>query len=270
MWRLRLIRELPRLALYVLAGWGLLASARYAIAPPRQATPHLPVPERLDRPAEAFAVLFARRYLTWNAARPQAYEESLAPFLGEGSSEAAGVGLPQSGSEETQWAEVVQERRGASGARVYTVACQTDTAGLVYVSVSVSRDASGALELDGNPALVGAPIAAPARDIAEGFQDVAEPALQTVVTRALRNFLAGSASNLAADIAAGAQIALPGIPLTLEALDWLKWLPGGGSVYALVQAVDHRGARYALEYELDVAQLDGRWEISAIQTNPDN
>ena len=29
-------------------------------------------------------------------------------------------------------------------------------------------------------------------------------------------------------------------------------------------------ARYTLDYELDVSQLGGRWEISAIQTDPDS
>jgi hypothetical protein len=36
-----------------------------------------------------------------------------------------------------------------------------------------------------------------------------------------------------------------------------------------VQAQDARGARYTLAYELDVARVQGRWEVSAIQTNPD-
>ena len=34
-------------------------------------------------------------------------------------------------------------------------------------------------------------------------------------------------------------------------------------------AQDARGARYTLAYELDVAEVAGRWEVAAIQMDPD-
>ena len=49
----------------------------------------------------------------------------------------------------------------------------------------------------------------------------------------------------------------------------LDWAPGAGAVLAVVQAQDARGARYTLAYELDVARVQGRWEVSAIQMDPD-
>jgi hypothetical protein len=268
LWRIRLARELPRYTLYGVAIWGLLASARYAIAPPRPVNRAAPRAQAPDRAAEGFAALFARRYLTWNAGRPEAYEGALAPFAGERLGEAAGVQLPARGSQEVQWVEVVQERIGAVGQRVYTLACQTDPAGLLYLSVGVMRTPAGALALAGYPAFVGAPVAANAEDLAERLADVQDPALRAVIERALRNYLAGSASELAADLSESAQVALPGLPLTLDAVQQLKWLAGGGSVFAVVQAADRRGARYTLTYELDVVEVGGRWEVSAIQTNP--
>ena len=39
----------------------------------------------------------------------------------------------------------------------------------------------------------------------------------------------------------------------------------GANLSAVVQAHDARGVRYTLGYELDVADVEGRWEISAIQ-----
>ena len=39
---------------------------------------------------------------------------------------------------------------------------------------------------------------------------------------------------------------------------------GGG-----VEAHDGRGVHYTLAYELDVGRAQGRWEISAVQTDPD-
>jgi Conjugative transposon protein TcpC len=267
-WRIRLGRELPRYALYALSLWGVLASARYAIAPPRPVIRPAPHAEVADRAAEAFASLFARRYLTWNATQPQAYEESLASFLGAGAGEQAGVQLPPSGSEEAQWVQVVQERRGALGQRVYTLACQTNTAGLLYLTVGVLRKPSGALALAGYPAFVGAPASSTAENVLEGFPNVEDGALAVVAERALRNYLDDSPSELAADLTESAQVSLPGLPLTLDALEQLKWLPGGGSLFAVAQASDRRGARYTLTYELDVVEVAGRWEISAIQMNP--
>jgi len=57
--------------------------------------------------------------------------------------------------------------------------------------------------------------------------------------------------------------------LSLESLQRLDWSPGGGSVIAVVQAQDPRGAQYTLGYELDVSREQGRWEISAVQMDPD-
>lgn len=268
-WRLRLARELPRYALYGLALWGMLASARFAIAPPRPPRVAVAGPTQPDPAAAGFAVLFARRYLTWSAARPQAYAEALAPFAGAGVAERAGVDLPGTGGQEAQWAEVVQERPGPAGERVYTVACETAPAGLLYLSVSVLRTGAGALALAGYPAFVGAPAQSGGADPAEAFQDVEAPGLRTVVERALRNYLAGSASDLAADLAPAAAVSLPAPAMALRGLERLKWIPGGGSVLAVVQAADARGVLYTLQYQLDVQQAGGRWEISAIQAEPE-
>jgi hypothetical protein len=267
-WRIRLMRELPRYVLYAVSLWGVLASARYAIAPPRPVAAPARRVEAPDRGAEAFASLFARRYLSWNASAPQAYQESLGPFVGVGIAEQAGMQLPASGAEETQWVQVVQERRGPLGERVFTMACQTDSAGLLYLAVGVVRKSSGALALAGYPAIVGAPASNGAENVVEGFRDVDEPPLAEVVERALRNYLGDAGSELAADLTESARVSLPGLQLTLDALEQLKWLPGGGSVFAVLQASDRRGTRYTLAYELDVARIGARWEVAAIQTNP--
>jgi hypothetical protein len=85
----------------------------------------------------------------------------------------------------------------------------------------------------------------------------------------LRNYLARSESELAADLAAGAQVSLPGAALELQSLDSVDWSPDRRSVLVVVRARDERGAQYTLGYELDVRSTAGRWEVSAIQMNPD-
>jgi hypothetical protein len=271
LWRIRLARELPRMLLLGASFAGLLASARFAIAPPQPAASARadPAPAPQDLAAEGFAQLFARRYLTWEANNPEAHQRALAPFVGTGMEPDAGQQPPSSGEEQVQWTEVVQERTAAPGQHVYTVAVQTDTAGLVYLTVSVQRSADGALQLVGYPAFVGAPASGPA-SADDDLREVADPALQTVVERGLRNYLAGSGADLAADLTSTARISLPAAPLNLEAVQHLDWSAEGGDVVsAIVQAQDAHGARYTLAYDIDVALLAGRWEIAAIQMDPD-
>jgi hypothetical protein len=270
LWRMRVARELPRYLVCALSVAGLAASARFAIAPPRPAaaTALARTPPPPDRAAEGYASLFARRYLTWNAGEPQANQQALAAFVGPGMEANAGLQLPRSGEQRVEWVEVVQEREPEHGEHVYTLAAQTDTAGLLYLTVTVLRRSDGSLALAGYPAFVGAPASGPAR-APTGLREVGDSTLTIVVERALRNYLSASSSELAADLTGGARVSLPAMALSLESLQRLDWSPGGGSVVAVVQAQDRRGAQYALGYELDVAREQGRWEISAVQVDPD-
>jgi len=269
LWRIRLAGELPRYLLCAMSIAGLVASARYAIAPPDTAAhpPSRPAQETRDPTAEGYAVLFARRYLTWNAAEPQDNASALAAFAGGGLEQDAGLQLPASGQQRVEWAEVVQERAVLHGEHVYTVAAQTDTAGLLYLTVTVARRADGSLALGGYPAFVGAPAAGPAQ-VSEQQREVVDPGLATVVERALRNYLADSATELAADLTGGALVSLPAAALSLDSVKRLDWLGGAPSVLAVVQAHDARGVRYTLAYELDVARQQTRWEVSAVQMDP--
>jgi len=271
LWRIRLTRELPRRLLLGASVAGLLASARFAIAPPQPVTlarEHRIAPAQ-DLAAEGFAQLFARSYLTWEADDPEAHQRSLASFVGVGMEPGAGLQPPPAGEEQVQWTEVVQERTIAAGEHMYTVAAQTDTSGLMYLAVCVARAHDGVLQLAGYPALVGAPASSPASASGK-LREVSEPTLRTVVERALRNYLADASSELAADLTSGARVSLPMQALSLEAVQRLDWSPeGGGAVSAIVRAQDGRGVSYTLAYELDVALIAGRWEVAAIQMDPD-
>jgi hypothetical protein len=261
---------LPRYLLQALAVMGLLASARFALAPPRPvlARSSTSGSAASDRAAEGFATLFARAYLDWDSRDPEAHRLALAPFVGSWMEGEAGLQQPEDGEQQVQWTQVVQVRPIVSG-ELYTVAAQTDTAGLLYLSVGVVREADGALALAGYPAFVGAPTSTTAAAPAH-LREVEEPALATVVTRALRNYLARAESELAADLAAGARVSLPEQRLMLQSLDSLDWSASQRSVLATLRARDERGAQYTLAYELGVRLSAGRWEISAIQTNPDS
>ena len=269
LWRLRITQELPRYLLYAACAAGLLASARFAIAPPRpRLPPAIAASPPPDLAAEGYASLFARRYLTWDAARPQSSQRELSSFLGPGSDSDGGLRLPAAGEQRVEWAEVVQGRELTRGEDVYTVAAQTDTAGLLHLTVRVVRRADGSVAIDGYPAFVGAPASGPAQ-LQTGQAEVGDPQLAIVVERALRNYLAQSPSELAADLASGARVSLPELALSLESVLHLAWSPDRRSVRALVAARDTRGVQYTLDYELDVTVAGGRWEVGAIQMNPD-
>jgi hypothetical protein len=270
LWKIRLTREGPRYLLCAASVAGLAASVRFAVAPPRPATVAVArsAPASRDPGAEGYAALFARRYLTWNAAEPQSSARSLQPFLGPGIEPDAGLEFPPSGQQRVEWVEVVQEREPLPGDHVYTVAAQTSAIGLVYLTVGVVRTPAGALALAGYPAFVGAPAAEPAQS-GPRLREVSDAALATVVQRALRNYLAGSTSELAADLTSEARVSLPSQALELESMQRLDWTSAGSSVMAVVQAQDERGVQYTLAYEMDVAYEQGRWEVSAVQTDPD-
>jgi hypothetical protein len=276
LWRIRVAREWPRYLLSVVAVVGLAASARFAIDPPRPVIPKTaPAPAPPDLAAEGFASQFARSYLTWNAAEPQAHERALAAYAGSGIEPGAGLQPPSSGEQRVEWTEVVQERElesvSARPEYVYTVAAQTNDAGLQYLTVPVLRTASGSLALGGYPAFVGAPASGPAQAQAQThLREVGEPALVTVVDRVMHNYLSASGSELAADLTGEARVSLPAQALSLESVQRLDWASEPGTVLAVVQAQDARGARYTLAYELDIARVQGRWEVSAIQMNPDS
>lgn len=268
MWRIRSVRESPRYLLYLTCFVGLVATARFAIAPP-QAREHVVDLSNANDPdlgAQGFASLFARRYLSWNASEAQGHGLEI-PELGGRGAEAADVRLPASGAQRVLWTEVVQRRSAAPGVRVYTIAVETDTDGLLYLTVPVARLADGRLALAGYPAFVGPPTAAPAQ-FDSASHEVGDQALTLVVSRALRNYLAGSPDELAADLTSRARVSLPTQPLVLESVERTTWASDGQSVLALVRASDRRGVQYTLGYEVDVSKSQGRWEVSAVQMDP--
>jgi hypothetical protein len=267
--RIRVSAALTRSVLYATAIAGLAASARFAIAPPHPPAAPPPAIEHRDLAAEGFASQLARSYLAFDGDRPDAHRAQLAPFVGDQLDPDLGLRAPPGRVQRVRWTQIVQSRTGADGSAVYTVAAQTDRAGLLYISVDVTRGRDHALRLDGYPALVGAPLSAPAAGVVEGSQrEVADGALRATCQRALRNYLARAGDNLDADLTSGAAVALPGLSLSLHRLTALQWAPDGASVLASVEASDGDGVSYALRYELDVRHVEERWEIAAIQTDP--
>jgi Conjugative transposon protein TcpC len=268
LWRIRLLQDLPRWLLRAAAAAGLIASARFAIAPPRpqlSARPDAGV-RPLDPEAEGFASLFARAYLTWQQGDPEARRKALEALGGSGLALEAGAQPPPQGSQQVLFEQVVQEREPQADLHVYSIAVETEPQGLLYLTVPVLHRPGGDLSIAGYPAFVGPPISAPAQPLLQSGAEVQEVALRTVVERALRNYLAPAPSDLAADLAPGARVSPPPQGLALESLQSLSWaLAASNVVVAQVAVTGPAGARYTLAYELQVRDVAGRWEVAAIQ-----
>ena len=203
---IRLRAALPRAAAVLVVALLSAAGLRAAIAPAgttivsrRAQAP------RVDPGAEVFAETFARAYLTWTDGSQTQREAALRPYLSPSLDEDAGVhpGATQSVS----WTAAVDE--AADGPQtMMTVVAQT-TSGLIYLSVPVARDHRGLLFVADYPAIIGPPASTADASLPQRAE-VADPSLQTVVARAVRNYLAGNQQNLLADLTPRALVSLPG------------------------------------------------------------
>jgi hypothetical protein len=253
-----------RWVLYAVALCGILATARNAVAPPRQRLV-VEVGSRAPDPgAQWFALRFVRAYLTWSSDL-SGHEQALAPFLGSAGDRDAGL-TPVAGSTgQVRWLAIAGEREGAGGVRDYTVAADTGDGTVRYVEVAVLRRADGSETLAHYPAFVGGPAPAPASGLDGGaLPIVTDRAVVAVLDRALRNYVGSSDQNLAADLAPGAVVAPIAPGLSLRAIQRLVVEPSG-AVLATVIAADAGGDAFTLAYEVSVTELAGRWEIARIE-----
>ena len=177
----------PRyLALGVLALL-LLLGLRSLFFSPAASAP-APAAATADAPSRAFALQFARAYLTFDVDRPAARSRALAPFLSDAVDAEAGF-FAGDGRQEVVWAEVASDQPALTDGRAITIAAAISTQPLpVYLTVTVAHERGGPLSLVGYPAFVGAP--AISRDAPSVSRSTVEDEqLTAVVARALRNYL---------------------------------------------------------------------------------
>jgi hypothetical protein len=262
----RLRAAAPRYVAIAVLAVLLLLGLRALLWPPH---PHSePPPTQADLPSRSFALQFARAYLTYDANRPAQRLRALAAFVPANLDRAAGV-FPQSGRQRVLWAEIASDQPALTGGWVLTGAAGVSTPAVrVYLAVPVRHPATRPVSLAGYPSFVGAPLV-DTESRAQSYEEVSTDAISEVVTRVLRNYLAGSTANLRADLTDDAVVTLPTVSLRLERLDQLVWLGGAGSgaVLATVTANDTNGVSYTLTYEVGVVQGE-RPYVSFIEVIP--
>jgi hypothetical protein len=259
--RLRWLGRAPRVAVTLTAAVLCAAGLRTVLV---HGAP-TPAPARASRapgdlPPEAFAQAFARAYLTWDAARPAAYDTAVRCFA-PGLVDEQAVTLPDHGHQSVVWSTVAADdptRRG----RLITVAALTNY-GTVRLAVIVGRRDRG-LYVASAPAVIGGAggVSAPAVPDQDPVEDAA---LGAVVGRALSNYLAGRRDALTADLAPGSVVAVPDEPLRLAGTEQLTWAARGREVDVTVRAVPSAGGELTLAYAVGVVRVAGRWFVRWIE-----
>jgi len=266
---LRTERWLARTPKIVLIATAVVLSAAgvRSIAADADQQPPAPVraAPRVDLGAAGFAETFARAYLSWDSSSPERRDRLLAALSAEALDAGAGLQPPEGQTQTvTSVSAVHQERRADT--LIVTVAADVE-AQTVYLAVPVARDAQGLLYVPAPPAIVGPPVAPRAKRSPEE-ELVEHPDLVEVATRAVRNYLRRERTNLIADLADDAVVALPVAPLEVERVDGVTWVRRPDLVAVLVDVRSGDGVRMTLRYELEVVSAASRWLVRSIGTNP--
>lgn len=263
-WRAGYNRHLATVVLLVLCALGVWRTAN----PPARVVVRERASDRLDLPAAAYAERFARAFLSFSSTDPLTRERALAEFDGRSAGATSeGYLAGGRGTRRVTQTQVVQAVAVPQGER-YVVGADTVPDGRMYLAVTVARDPGGALRVVGFPALVGAPLQGSAAPDPGGLE-VDDDAVSAVVTRALRNYLAGRVGDLPADLTPEAVISVPAQTLRLLRVSELRWEQGvPDSVLATVEAADEHGSQLTLTYELALSRASSRWFVAGIHTNP--
>lgn len=240
-----------------------LAGLRAVLAAPREIVASGRAQPAHDLAAEGFAEAFARAYLTWDASRPQVHEQQVSAFTSDALERGAGLQAPARGAQTVTWTAAIRDEPRPRGLRLITVAAETSKSPY-YVSVAVQRDRRGSMAISRYPALVGAP------PVASNLGSLDEPPvenaqLESVVRRALANYLGRQATNLRADLDPRAVVALPPTALRVGSIDTPAWV-APDRVIAEVRA-EQGGATWMLSYELGVVKRE-RWYVRSIEADP--
>lgn len=253
-WRARSPRATFMVVCAVLSLLGLrsLTAARPAAS--------VAAPARVIAAPDGFAEGFARAYLT----SPGSEQQRDAALKVYGYAADSDPGGPV--TRRSLWTAAVADQAGSRGDRVVTVLAD-DGRNRWYLAVTVATDRAGRRYVPVAPALVGAP-AVPPRPVSPAELEVDDPSLRQVVSRMVRHYLAGDASDLAADLAPRAAVTLPPAASRAVEVGLVTWVSRPTRVAVAVTIAGLGGTQLALRYELQVVRVGGRWLVRSVQVNP--
>lgn len=257
------LRAVGRVALWALVGLLLLRGVSGVLTEPRQDGSPADRSSATDPATAAFAVRFARAYLT--DASPQA----LAPYL------APGTSAPASGGTGTvaqvEQAEVAAVRDLGDRQAIVTVACELDDARTLYLAVPIVREDAAEVAALGVPAVVAGPAGVGAS--VEPPRPVAGPDAEAI-TGLVRRFLpvyltATSPDDLSYLLAPDAAVTPPGGGFELVAVASVKQIGSGEGARRTVVATARvrdvaSGAVVPFAYRLGLVRQD-RWYVERVE-----
>jgi hypothetical protein len=229
-----------------------------------------------DGEARAFAIAFARSYLTVDPGRDERGAQRLSPFFSASlSDQATPVVSPRSPGAEVADATVAREVSLGESRALITVATFMRDGRTRYLTVPVARDEHGGLVVYDLPALSAPPAAG--AFTAPTVTQLSGPdgeAVADLAGRFLRAYLQGEdESALAYFLAAGVHVAPQDAGLVVEAIEEVGRLGaartrGTQQIAATVRVRERSsGATFRLRYRLTVKAGD-RWQITSVAGGP--
>lgn len=261
------------LGLLLLRGVGDVLSAR-----PAQSKPQ-PAPSASaawpDDEARAFAVGFARAYLSFSPDDPDGYARAVQRFAAGELRGSIVAQLPEHGDgQAVEDAVVARVARLSSTRALVTVAASVSADKVVstrFLTVPVARDGRGGLVVDDLPSFSPPPAAGGAERVErDPLSGSGAGEIQDVLEKFFADFLAGRSGDLEYMLAPGARVGAVAQPYALLGVDSVTDDgPVTGSsrwVIATLRARDEQtGATYSLGYRVRLVRTD-RWLVSAINT----
>lgn len=259
-----LLRGIGRVALWVTVALLLVRGIGAVLANPAResSTPRAEIGG--EGAADAFAVRFARTYLT------DPSPSALVPYLAGGTSVPAGSPPLGAGSEVAQ-AEVAGTQNLGGGRAILTVACELRDARTLYLAVPIARSGAGEVAALGAPSIVAAPaVAGVGAQRPQPLAGSGAAAIASLVGRFLPAYLSStSPAALSYLLAPGATVTPLGGELSLLAISNLSQIGSGeGPRRTVIASASVRdtasGVTYRLAYRLSVVR-QGRWYLAAVQ-----
>jgi len=260
------------LGLIFLRGLGAVAASPHK--PTAPTTPGATAARGVSGDAQAFAVRFAREYLTWRPGDTARHDRAVGSFFSSDVRDRAATGLPRRGpGQMVAQATVARSTDLGSGRALVTVASQLASGRTVYLTVPVARDRRGGLDLFALPALTAPPPAGSASAMAPDpliGPDAGQ--IRALVQRFLAAYVSGEdPSGLAYLVAPGTVIAAMPTGLALGSVDQVGQLDPRGSQMTVEADVRVRDkatrASYPLAYRLQLRHTD-RWYVTGVEGGP--
>jgi len=260
------------LGLIFLRGLGAVAAGPHK--PTATPAPRAAATSERGTDAQAFAVRFAREYLSWRPGDPARHDRTVGSFFSSDVRDRAATGLPRRGpGQMVAQATVARSTDLGSGRALVTVASELSGGRTVYLRGPAPRDSQGGLDVFALPALTAPPPQGSASAIVPDPLTGADAGeIRALVGRFLAAYVSGEdPSGLAYLVAPGTMIAAMPAGLALGSVDQVGQLGGGGSrmtVEADVHVRDKASrASYPLAYRLQLRRTD-RWYVTGVEGGP--